>query len=215
MLFFYGGAWQGGDRSRYRAFGQIFASQGIITAVADYRLYPQVAYPAFVEDGALAFAWLHRNAAVHGGDAARVFAAGHSAGAYIAVMLAADPNRLKMAGADPEGLKGVIGIAGPYDFLPLQDDALIAIFGGADRPETQPIHYIDGARAPMLLATGTDDTVVSPANTSRLAAKLRAFGSIVEERHYQGTGHIAVLLSLVPAFRGRTTLYRDMLAFTR
>lgn len=213
LLFFYGGGWQGGSKSRYRAFGQIFATQGIVTAVADYRLYPQVRYPAFVEDGALAFAWLQAHAASYGGDPGRLFLAGHSAGAYIAVMLAANPDYLKAAGAAPP--RGVIGIAGPYDFLPLTDKNFIAIFGGANRPETQPIIYIDGARPPMLLATGTQDTTVLPGNTSRMTARLRSFGNVAEERQYPGIGHVGVLLSLLPFLRGRTSLYRDMLDFVR
>ncbi len=213
LLFFYGGAWQSGSKSLYRAFGQAFASRGIITAIADYRLYPQVRYPAFVQDGAQAFAWLRARAAAHGADPNRLFLAGHSAGAYIAVMLAADPSYLEAAGADLAQIRGVIGIAGPYDFLPLKADDLIAVFEGANRRETQPIDYIDGVRPPMLLATGTDDSTVLPGNTSRLAAKLRAFGTMVEEKHYPGTGHIGLLLSLVPGLRGRTALYRDMLAF--
>lgn len=215
LLFFYGGSWTGGSKARYFALGQAFASKGIITAVADYRLYPQVRYPAFVEDGAQAFAWLHTHAAEYGADASRIFLAGHSAGAYIAVMLAADRSYLAAAGVDPASVRGVIGIAGPYDFLPLRDDELIAIFGGANRPETQPIHYIDGVRPPMLLETGTEDTIVSPANTSRLAARLRSIGSPVEERQYPGIGHIGIILSLLPGLRGRTHLYSDMLAFVR
>jgi len=215
LLFFYGGSWTGGSKARYFAFGQAFASKGIITAVADYRLYPQVRYPAFVEDGAQAFAWLHTHAAEYGGDASRIFLAGHSAGAYIAVMLAADRSYLTAAGVDPASVRGVIGIAGPYDFLPLRDDELIAIFGGANRPETQPIHYIDGVRPPMLLETGMKDTIVSPANTSRLAARLRSIGSPVEERQYPSIGHIGIILSLLPGLRGRTHLYSDMLAFVR
>jgi acetyl esterase/lipase len=215
LLFFYGGSWTGGSKALYPAFGQAFASKGIITAVADYRLYPQVRYPAFVEDGARAFTWLHIHAAEYGGDPSGLFLAGHSAGAYIAVMLAADPSYLKAAGADLASVRGVIGIAGPYDFLPLKDDKLIAIFGGANRSETQPIHYIDGVRSPMLLATGTEDTVVSPANTSRLAERLRATGSRVEERHYPGIGHIGIILSLLPGLRGQTNLYTDMLKFVR
>jgi acetyl esterase/lipase len=215
LLFFYGGSWTGGSKARYFAFGQAFASKGIITAVADYRLYPQVRYPAFVEDGASAFAWLHRHAAGYGGDPSAIFLAGHSAGAYIAVMLAADRRYLAAAGVDPVVIRGVIGIAGPYDFLPLRDDELIAIFGGANRPETQPIHYIDGLRAPMLLETGMKDTIVAPANTSRMAARLRAFGSPVMERQYPGIGHIGIILSLLPGLRGRTHLYSNMLEFVR
>ena len=215
LLFFYGGSWTGGSKARYFAFGQAFASKGIITAVADYRLYPQVRYPAFVEDGAHAFAWLHAHAAGYGGDASGIFLAGHSAGAYIAVMLAADGSYLAAADVDPASVRGVIGIAGPYDFLPLKDDELIAIFGGANRAQTQPIHYIDGVRPPMLLETGTEDTIVSPGNTSRLAARLRATGSPVQERQYPGIGHIGIILSLVPGLRGRTSLYNDMLGFVR
>jgi acetyl esterase/lipase len=213
LLFFYGGSWKGGSKSLYRAFGQAFASRGMIVAVADYRLYPQVRYPAFVQDGAQAFAWLQAHAAVHGGDPNRLFLTGHSAGAYIAVMLAADPRYLKAAGAELTQVRGVIGIAGPYDFLPLTDEDLITIFGGANRRQTQPIDYIDGPRPPMLLATGTADSTVSPENTSRLAAKLRTFGSRVEEKHYPGAGHIGVLLSLAPGFRRRTSLCQDMLSF--
>lgn len=215
LLFFYGGGWTGGSKARYFPFGHAFASKGIITAVADYRLYPQVRYPAFVEDGARAFAWLRNHAGTYGGDPGRLFLAGHSAGAYIAVMLAADRQYLQAAGVDPASVRGVIGIAGPYDFLPLKDDELVAIFSGANRPETQPVHYIDGARPPMLLATGTKDTIVSPANTSRLAARLRAFASPVQERLYPGIGHVGIILSLLPGLRGRTSLYSDMLEFVR
>ena len=67
ILFFYGGSWKGGSKSLYRAFGQAFASRGIITVIPDYRVYPQVRYPAFVEDGARAFSWLHSHAASQGG----------------------------------------------------------------------------------------------------------------------------------------------------
>ena len=163
ILFFYGGSWQSGSKKDYLAFGQAFASKGIIVAVADYRLYPQVRYPAFVEDGARAFAFVHDHARQYGGDPRRIFVTGHSAGAYIAAMLAVDETYLRGAGADPGWIAGVIGIAGPYDFLPLTDKDLITIFGGADRIDTQPVHYIDGKRPPMFLAAGTDDTVVDPA----------------------------------------------------
>ncbi len=215
ILFFYGGLWQSGSKDLYLAFGQAFASAGIIVAVADYRLYPQVRYPAFVRDGAGAFAYLEGHVAQYGGDADSIFVAGHSAGAYIAAMLAVEPGRLREAGVDPARVRGVIGISGPYNFLPLRNRDLIAIFGGADRPETQPIAHIDGKRPPMLLATGTDDTTVRPHNTADLAAKLKAFGSPVEVVTYPGVGHVGILLSLAPGFRGNTTLRQDIIDFVR
>jgi len=213
MLFFYGGSWQSGSKDLYLALGQAFASAGIMVAVADYRLYPQVRYPAFIQDGARAFAFVRAHAARYGGDPARLFLAGHSAGAYNAVMLAADNKYLRNAGADVSEICGVIGIAGPYDFLPLEDDHLIAIFGGANLPDTQPIRHIDGRRPPMLLATGTGDTTVLPRNSYRLAEKLKSLGSPVRLAAYPGAGHIGILLSLAQGFRGRTSLRGDVLGF--
>lgn len=213
LLFFYGGSWQSGNKSWYLALGQAFAGKGVVVAVADYRVYPKVKYPAFVADGAAALRFVHEIAARHGGDAHRIFVAGHSAGAYIAAMLAANPRYLTAAQAKPEWIRGVIGIAGPYDFLPLTDPALIALFGGAHRQDTQPISYVDGKRAPMLLVTGDADTTVSPGNTARMAARLRRFGGEVVTKTYPGIGHVGIILSLAPGLRWRTSLRQDMLAF--
>jgi acetyl esterase/lipase len=212
LLFFYGGGWQSGTKEMYPTFGQAFAAQSILTVIADYRLYPQVSYPAFVEDSARAFAYVQANAARYGGDAKQLFLSGHSAGAYNAMMLASDPY-LNDAGADISQICGAIGIAGPYDFLPLIDPGYIATFEGRNRPETQPITYINGKRPPMLLAYGTSDDVVEPRNSISLAEKLRRFGSEVTLKAYPHTGHIGIILSLVPGLRWTTHLRADMLDF--
>ncbi|HSC18813.1 MAG TPA: alpha/beta hydrolase [Rhizomicrobium sp.] len=213
MLFFYGGTWQSGTKDLYRALGQAFATKGIIVAVADYRLYPEVKYPEFLNDGAMALRFVHEHVAQYGGDPNRVFLGGHSAGAYIAVMLASDPEYLSDVHGDFSWIRGVIGIAGPYDFLPLHRRDLIAIFGGPNRTETQPISYIDGKRPTMLLVAGADDVTVEPANTTRMEARLKGFGSEVETKIYPGVAHIGIILSLAPGFRGRTTLREDILRF--
>jgi acetyl esterase/lipase len=213
LLFFYGGAWQFGSREQYLAFGQAFASLGIVTVVADYRLYPQVTWPDFVEDGASAMAWVHNHIAQYGGDPARLFVSGHSAGGYIAAMLGSDPKYLAAMGGDFSWAKGVIGISGPYDFLPLTDPAYIAIFHGDNNREAMPVAHIDGKRPAMLLAWGLDDTIVGHRNIDDMEAALKKAGSPVETRRYSGAGHIGILLSLVPGFRGRTTLRQDIAAF--
>jgi acetyl esterase/lipase len=213
LLFFYGGGWQGGTRSHYPAFGHAFASRGILVAIADYRLYPQVHYPTFIQDSAQAFAYLRDHAAQYGANPRQLIVSGHSAGAYDAMMLAADPHYLRDAGADISQICGMIGIAGPYDFLPLQDPGYIAVFEGKNRPETQPINYIDGKRPPMLLAYGTADTVVDPGNSIRLAAKLHSFSSPVTLKAYPHIGHIGIILSLAPGLRWLTPLHADMLDF--
>jgi acetyl esterase/lipase len=213
LLFFHGGSWQFGDKNQYRALGQAFASKGIVTVVANYGLFPPARFPRFIEDGARAFKYVHDHVREWGGDSARIFLCGHSAGAHIAAMLGTNGAYLRAAGADPSAPRGIIGIAGPYDFLPLKDPVLIELFGGDNVLETQPIHFIDGKRAPMLLTHGRDDTTVGAGNSKRMAQKLQSFGSEVVVRYYHRTGHIGILLSLAPGFRKRTTLYQDMLAF--
>jgi acetyl esterase/lipase len=213
LLFFYGGSWTTGKRSDYLAFGQAFASKGIVTVVADYRLYPQVKYPGFVEDAAGALAWLHAHAKEYGGDTGRIFVSGHSAGGFNAVMLASEPKFIAAQGGTLDWIRGVIGIAGPYDFLPLTEQTYIDIFHGANNADAMPINHIDGKRPPMLLTNGSADTVVHPGNADRMAARLKANGDEVKVIHYPGVGHIGIILSLVPGFRSHTTLRQDMLDF--
>jgi acetyl esterase/lipase len=78
-----------------------------------------------------------------------------------------------------------------------------------------PVNHVTGTRPPMLLVTGDDDGTVYPRNTASMAAKLRAVASPVQEVHYPGTGHVEIILSLVPGFRGATNLRQDMLDFIR
>jgi acetyl esterase/lipase len=213
VLFFYGGAFISGCRREYRFIGQALASQGIIVGIADYGLFPEHRFPAFVEDGAKAAAFLHGELPNYGGDPNRLFVAGHSAGAYIAVMLASNPEYCSEAGADISCLAGAIGIAGPYDFLPITNATRIEIFGGSDRIETQPIHFIDGKRPPMLLLTGDRDVNILPRNTHNMVARLREHGNEVEAIVYPGIDHFRIILALAPLFRAMIPIRADVLRF--
>ncbi len=200
VVFFYGGSWQWGDKASYKFLGQALASKGYLVAIADYRVYPEVSYPTFLEDSARAFAWVHAHVAEHGGDPARLHLMGHSAGAYNAMMLAVEPSYLKAAGAKPAWIRSVVGLAGPYNFLPLTDPKLIALFGGAQRAETQPIQHVQGKCAPMLLLHGEDDDLVSPTNATSMAATLRQNGTEVMQKTYPGVGHIGIVLATAARF---------------
>jgi acetyl esterase/lipase len=215
VLFFYGGGFIAGRKSEYRIVGQALTSQGIIVGIADYGLYPEFRFPVFVEDGAKAFVAFRELLPKFAGNPARAFVAGHSAGAYIAAMLAANPLYLKEAGGDPSFVRGAIGMAGAYDFLPITDPQRIEIFGGSNRAETQPITFIDGKRPPMLLASGDIDKAVSVRNTRNLAAKLRAHGSKVEEIIYPCLGHSGIMLALAPGFRRLAPIRADIERFIK
>lgn len=193
VVFFYGGGWKSGDRSMYRFVGRALAACGILVMIPDYRVWPEAGFPGFLQDAAAAVAHARQLAPRHGGDPARLVLMGHSAGAYIAAMLALDPTWLAGAGLDMRAaLAGVIGIAGPYDFLPLRDPILQQIFAPAG-PDTQPINFARNAKVPFLLMSGTADVTVDPANSQRLAARLRMEGARAEVLSYPGLGHAAVL----------------------
>ena len=205
VVWFYGGAWRTGDRADYRFVAVALARAGIVTVIPDYRLYPDAPFPAFVEDAAAATAWAAER------FPGPVFLAGHSAGAHIAMLLALDARRLARAGYDRGRLAGAIGLAGPYDFLPIQDPEVQAVFAAATDPhDTQPITFADAAAPPLLLLTGEDDTTVGPYNSANLAAKV---GGRATLRRYPGIGHAGILTALTPLFRTRAPVAEDMLAF--
>lgn len=216
VVFFYGGAWRSGHRQDYRFVGQALTALGFAVAIADYRLYPEVAFPAFVEDAAAAVAWALAHAAQAGVASRRVFVMGHSAGAYNAAMVALAPGYLAAHGAKPGDLAGVIGLAGPYDFLPLRGRLLTQVFGGAsDLAATQPVNFVSDAAPPALLATGDADTTVLPRNTLRLAARYRDAGAPVEERVYAGVDHYRLIGALAEPLRRFAPVLDDTAAFVR
>jgi acetyl esterase/lipase len=216
LVFIHGGSWSSLDKETHGFVGAAFADEGFVTVVPNYRLVPQVRYPAFLEDNAWAVRWARDNAQRFGGDPERMVIVGHSAGAYNAAMLALDPRWLQGAGVPRGAVKAWAGLAGPYDFLPLDDRSTIAAFGQApDLPDTQPVNHAGRGDPPSFLATGLDDTTVEPRHTRVLAAKLQAAGVPVETRFYPGVGHVGVATALGPLFRGRAPVRRDLTAFLR
>ena len=213
VVFFYGGSWSSDERAGYAFVGRALAARGFVVVVPDYRLVPQVHYPAFIEDGADAVRWAEAHAATYGGAPDRLVLVGHSAGAYIAAMLAVDERWLGPARAK---VKGLVGLAGPYDFAPFDVDASRAAFGNWPRPaETQPISWAGAGDPPAFLAYGVEDRTVRPRNSAALGARLRAGGVRVELRAYPRLGHIGLLLALARPFRGRAPLLDDMDRFIR
>lgn len=216
VVFFYGGTWQSGRRQDYRFVAQALTSSGVIAVIPDYRVYPEVKFPSFLEDGAAAVSWVRNHIGDFDGEAARLFLMGHSAGAYIAAMLALNPGYLAQAGMAADELRGFIGIAGPYDFLPLKNQKLIKIFGGADGiPETQPVNFVRAKAPPALLLHGEADKIVRPHNTSRLAERLRKAGARVEEKIYPGVKHIRILLVMASPFQDGEPVIDDIRQFIR
>jgi len=214
VVFFYGGNWNTGNRADYLFVGEALAARGCVAVIPDYRLYPEVRYPDFLHDSAQAVRWVKEHIAEFGGDPQRIFVMGHSAGAYNAAMLALNPVYLQAAGTDLSTIRGLIGLAGPYDFLPLTGDIAKAVFGFPDTAiTTQPIHYASASAPPVLLVTGTADDVVDPGNSTRLAAQLHAQGACARTIAYPGLGHRTLVGALAAPLRGLAPVLDDVAGF--
>lgn len=203
IVFFFGGNWVSGSRADYAFVGQALAARGFVVVIPDYRLYPQVRYPDFLDDAAQAVAWTRREIAGYGGDPARIFVMGHSAGAYNAAMLALDARWLGKQGSKPQALRGWIGLAGPYNFLPVQNPTTRPVFHFPDTPpDSQPLAHVSAQAPPALLIAAKSDALVDPArNTGAMAAQLRAAQVPVREVYYDGVSHTTLVASLSTTLR--------------
>jgi acetyl esterase/lipase len=217
VVFFYGGSWNSGSRDDYGFVGEALASRGIVVVIADYRLYPQVRYPAFLQDGAQAVAWTHQHIAEYGADPGKLYVMGHSSGAYNAAMLALDPQWLAGVGLSPSIFKGWIGLAGPYDFLPIENRDVRPVFFYPDSPpDSQPINHVSASAPPSLLIASVDDNLVNPKrNTGGLANKLRAAGVPVEAFYFTRTSHATLVASMARPLRWLAPVLDRVTAFIK
>jgi acetyl esterase/lipase len=216
VVFFYGGRWSSGNKNLYRFVGQALASRGIVTVIPNYRLYPAVRFPAFVEDGAAAVRWTQQNIQQYGGSANRLFVMGHSAGAQIASLLALNPDYLQAAGSTRSILKGMIGLAGPYDFMPITDPELRDIFAPPEKfPLSQPIRFVDGRNPPLLLLHGEDDQDVWISNTRNLAKAVAEAGGVAETVTYPKMNHSMIMAALGSLMRGQSDVLDHVEAFIK
>ena len=219
VIFVYGGSWSMGSRTDYRFAGEALAGQGFTVMVIDYRLYPATRYPGFVQDCAKAVAYGLEHAHELGADPRRVFLYGHSAGAYNVAMLALDPRWLRDVGHSPNELAGWVGLAGPYNFLPIVDPGVKLVFDWPNTsPDTQPIHHVDDLVRPLpaFIGAATGDTTVNPdQNSVPLAARMKARDTAVTFRLYEHANHALMVGALQWPLTVVAPVLHDTAAFIR
>lgn len=216
VVYFYGGSWMHGKRQWYRWMGQALATQGIVAIVADYRLWPAARMDGFLHDGAEAVRWARDHAADYGGDPSHLFTMGHSSGGHIAAMLATDRQWLGAVGMKPRDLSGWIGVAGAYDFLPLDEPEFVDMFGASAEAQarSQPINFVDGDEPPALLLQGEADTVVFPSEAISMEGRYRQAGEPVTMKLYPTLGHEKLVFALGP-LHAEAPVMRDVVDFVR
>lgn len=214
FVFFHGGSWSHGDPADYGFVARNLAPEGYIVVLGGYRLGEAGRYPAMLEDTASVIAWVHANIATFGGDPEKIFVGGHSAGAYNVAQVALEPRWLERAGAPADAIRGVVGLAGPYDFYPFDSDSTRAAFGSVGvGPISQPVTHVRSDAPPMLLIHGALDTLVKPRNSRTLSARLEEAGSRTELLILPDGDHNAPLLRLASPWRRETLVHDKIAAF--
>lgn len=213
IVFFYGGGWKDGSKAKYEFVASGLTEAGHAVVIPDYRLYPEVIFPAFVNDGALAMQWVLGQDQLCESTVEQVFVMGHSAGAHIAALLAFDKRYAEQYGWMQHRVAGFIGLSGPYDFLPLQDGYLTEVFPEATRSTSQPVEFVTASSPASLLIHGTDDTTVDERNSQSLAKALKAVGVDVSVRRYSGVRHATTVAAIAPLLKMLTDTRKDIDAF--
>jgi acetyl esterase/lipase len=215
IIFWHGGGWVDGNKNFYRFVGATLAQLGYVAILPNYRVYPEVKFPAFLDDAAHAVAWTQRHAAEYGGDPHRIVLMGHSAGAHMAAMLALNHSYLQHAGADTHDIIGLIGLSGPYRLEP-NTQVLNTIFSAPYTPQDwQVLPYVSADAPPALLLHGGADTLVWPSNTEDLITALHAHGVKAESNIYPGRGHADTVAGLSVPARGRAATLADVARFMK
>lgn len=214
VIFWHGGRWSFGDKADYRFVGAALAALGCAVVLPNYRHYPEVRMPEFMDDASRAALWSVAHAEEFGGDPERVYLAGHSAGAHMAALLTLDPSYFAAAGERVPRIAGMIGLSGPYDFLPLLEADVQDMFGPPENyPHSQPINFVRPGLPPMLLLHGANDVLVRPKNSLNLAAALRSHGVPVTLKLYPDAAHADTIAALAKLARGRAPTLADIAAF--
>jgi acetyl esterase/lipase len=213
VIFWYGGSWLRGEKSQYRFVAAALAQKGFVAVIPDYRLYPEVKFPQFLDDGAQAVAWTQKNIARFGGDPQKVFLMGHSAGAHMATWLAFNEKLLLQYGTNLATIRGVVGLSGPYTLTP-NSDVLRKIFAAPYTPrDWQPIAQLSTQAPAVFLIHGTKDNVVSLEQARRLQIALQQRRLNVTLKTLRGRSHADTVAAFAWATRYRAPVLADVTDF--
>ncbi|MCR9258870.1 MAG: alpha/beta hydrolase fold domain-containing protein [Pseudomonadaceae bacterium] len=179
VVYFHGGGLMYGDKSLAQVVAKRLLAKGIGLVSANYRLSPGVMHPAHVQDAASATAWVHQNIAEYGGDPQYLYVGGHSAGAYLAALLALDPQHLQQHEMTLSDIRGAIPIS-PFLYVEeTAEDRPKSIWGQVplDWLAASVTPHIAAGKPPMLLIYADGDDSWRRAQNEQLAKELTMIGN--------------------------------------
>jgi acetyl esterase/lipase len=186
LVFFHGGGWTSGYKEWMYFMAPALTAQGVTFVSAGYRLAPGHVFPAGFDDCADALAWVVRHIATHGGDPARVFVGGHSAGGHYAALLAVSDSWREARGLPAPVLRGCLPVSGVYRFgagsgLSIRPRFLGAPGDGSVELAASPIAQLNPAACPpFMLSVGGRDFPHLIGQADEMVAVLRSKGVPVQ-----------------------------------
>jgi acetyl esterase/lipase len=222
VMFTYGGGWRSGGRKSVTDIGKKLQTLGFGCALISHRLAPTHKFPAQIEDVAAAFAWLKKNIAAKGGDPGRMYVMGHSSGAHLTLLLAADPKYLMKHGLSPADIRAVIALSTPVDLEPRASgkgfgDALMAGKGAdvfsrdpAIMKDASPLQHVSGKLPRTLLIVGERDFPMLEGDAKAFSEKAKKSGVSVALFLAKDADHMDVVRQLV---RDDSAVLNRVLAF--
>jgi len=213
IIFVYGGAWKMGEKSEYKFVAHALVGLGHPVIIPNYRLYPNVTFPAFVDDiaNAIAYAQAHPQQIGVNLDEQGYVLMGHSSGAHTAALLATRQSFLTDRGVLQAPL-ALIGLSGPYD-LPLEDPEVTPVFDGATPNIVNPLLNVTNQTPRTLLLHGAEDVRVLPKHSKMFAAALEQHSVPLSLRIYSGVDHVKIIASVAAPLRFLNKSYDDIATF--
>jgi len=199
FVFIHGGGLLNGDKSGQSHVGRFFADHGFVTVCINTRLSPSVRHPAHVEDAAAAIGWVARNIASQGGDPRRIAVGGHSAGAYLAALVALDPRFLEAVGLDRGIVRALVPISGFFWVERLAPSRPKTVWGDDEETwrEASPSRYVDADAPPSLILWADGDADDRRQEGKDLAAAYRAAGAgTPATAEIPGRDHVSIWSSI-------------------
>ena len=197
FLFLHGGGFREGDKAHYGSIAEPFVKQGVITAVASYRLTGSGAhYPDQADDVKSAVKWLFENIGQYGGNPEAVYVGGHSAGAILSASIGVDRAWLTDMGMPKDILKGIVPVSGPYDVRDRGRPGELYAYAptAALREQASPILHITDPVPTALIAVGSEEQYQE--SSMAFADELKAAGVNTYYLLLDGQDHKDTALSL-------------------
>jgi arylformamidase len=187
LLFFHGGYWQSNSREGFAFVAEGPLAHGINVAVVGYTLAPEARMDRIVREARAAACWLRAHLGELGGDPARLFASGWSAGGHLAVTVMSD-----------RAACGGLAISGIYDLEPIRLNYLNDKLGldAAEAERNSPLLHLPTKAGPLLIAVGGDELPELRRQSRDFAAAWVARGLPGSFRETPGRHHFSVLEEL-------------------